>query len=377
MDPNGRQLPVGTRIAHLIESDGPGGAEQILASLLNELARRGYQNTLFFPRDGAGWLAARIEDSSAEVVPYSLGRSPSARFARWLTKSLKTTGAQIAHSHEFSMAFYGACAASVARVPHLITMHGSRYYAGHPRRSVALRLAAGLSGRTIAVSGPLRRALIDDLKLPASKVEVILNGASLPSPRQITLRRDLALTARDELMVSVANLYPVKGHTHLIHALRLLKAAHPRLHLALAGRGPLHGDLSRQATGLGLQDRVHFLGLRADVPNLLRSADLFVLPSLSEGLPLALLEAMLAGAPVVATHVGEIPEVLGDGVYGLTVPPADAVALAEAIHRILDDPEEACAMGERARVRAEARFTVRQMVDAYVALYGELFHSVR
>ncbi len=178
-------------------------------------------------------------------------------------------------------------------------------------------------------------------------------------------------------MVSVANLYPVKGHTHLIQALALLKGAHPRLHLALAGRGQLHDDLSRQAARLGLEDRVHLLGLRADVPNLLRSADLFVLASLSEGLPLALLEAMLAGTPVVATQVGEVPSVLGDDVYGLTVPPADSIALAEAIHRILDDPEEACAMGERARVRAEARFSVRCMVDAYLALYGELLQGTR
>lgn len=365
-------IPEGTRIAHLIESDGPGGAEQVLAGLVDGLRDKGCRNTVFLPANQEGWLATRLGASGAEVIPYQLGRSPSPRFALWLARQLKSTRVRVAHSHEFYMAFYGACASHAAKVPHVITMHGSRYYATQSRRLVALKLAASLSGQTVAVSQPLRRALMDDLAIPSSRVRVILNGASAPAPPRTTLRRELGLNVHDTLIVSVANLYPVKGHTHLIEALALLRKDHPALHLALAGRGQMQPVLERQACQLGLEGHVHFLGLRGDIPNVLCSADLFVLASLSEGLPLALLEAMLAGIPAVATEVGEVPEVLGGGHFGLTVPPGDAHALASAIHSLLDDPEESCAMAYRAQLRARGRFSVRHMVDAYLALYGRL-----
>src|SRR5207247_10689618 len=141
----------------------------------------------------------------------------------------------------------------------------------------------------------------------------------------------------DQLAVAVVNLYPVKGHHFLLEALALLAPRFPRLHVAIAGRGDLEGPLRARAQALDVGDRFHLLGLRSDVGNVLAGADVFVLPSLSEGLPLALLEAMLAARPVVATAVGEVPTVLMGGRAGVLVPPGEAAELAGAVAGVLTD----------------------------------------
>ncbi|HLQ23811.1 MAG TPA: glycosyltransferase, partial [Gemmatimonadales bacterium] len=136
--------------------------------------------------------------------------------------------------------------------------------------------------------------------------------------------------------------------------------------------GELEASLTQAAANLGISSQVHLLGLRSDVANLLAAADVFVLPSLSEGLPLALLEAMLAGRPIVASDVGEIRSVLANGYAGRLVPPGDAAALAGAVGELLDSPAEAKALGERAAGRAAAEYTVERMTERYAEIYGSL-----
>jgi glycosyltransferase involved in cell wall biosynthesis len=174
------------------------------------------------------------------------------------------------------------------------------------------------------------------------------------------------------LLLAVGNLYPVKGHIHLLEALALLTARYPTAHLAIAGRGALEPALRARATELGIARRVHLLGLRSDVPDLLAAADVYVLPSLSEGLPLSLLEAMFAGCPIVASPVGEVPDALAAGEAGLLVEPGDATGLAAAIGRLLDDPSLARLLGARAGLRAAARYGVSEMITRYTALYRQL-----
>src|SRR5207253_1485827 len=144
-------------------------------------------------------------------------------------------------------------------------------------------------GRTVAVSRELAAALSRDLWMKRSRVRVVMNGVSFDEPARTTLRQELALADSDRLMVAVGNLYPVKGYEYLIDALARLAQTHPTLHLAISGRGNLADALVDRARERGIGGRVHLLGLRSDVPAVLRAADLFVLPSLNEGLPLALL----------------------------------------------------------------------------------------
>lgn len=359
----------GLNIAHLIECDGPGGAERIVAALASALQAAGSHNVVFVPANGEGWIARELEGSGVAIEYFSIDRPLSATCARGLVRAFRQHRIDVAHSHEFSMAVYGAWAAWRSGVPHVITMHGGRYYNDRFQRRLAMRAAIAMSDQVVAVSEPLAEAISNDLGVRRSNVMVLPNGVRYSEPGAITLRRELDLAPADRLMVSVGNLYPVKGHGHAIDALAQLKPRHPRLHLAISGRGDLEASLRERARERGVADRVHLLGLRADVPAVLAAADLFVLPSLSEGLPLALLEAMFAGCPIVATDVGQVRVALANGIAGVLVEPGDSAALAAGIDRMLADPTEARRLGGVAALRAAGEYDLARMVQRYVAVY--------
>lgn len=362
----------GLRIAHLIESDGPGGAERMVADLARELQHAGARNLVVVPANGEGWLARQLSGSGVAIEHFQLDRPVSLPCARWLTDVFRRHRIALAHCHEFSMAVYGAWAAWQAGVPHVVTMHGGRYYAQRLRRRVALRAGVTLGGRLVAVSHELARQLKRDLWLPASRVTTIANGVRYAPVARSTLRQELGLAPEDRLLIAVGNLYPVKGHRFAVEALALLQDRHPRLHLAIAGRGETAAALQARAHQLGVAPRLHLLGLRGDVANVLAGADIFVLPSLSEGLPLALLEAMLAGCPIVASDVGEVRNVLADGAAGIVVPPADPPALAAALDQLLDAPTCARELAARAQHRAASEYGISTMVAKYAAIYETL-----
>jgi glycosyltransferase involved in cell wall biosynthesis len=344
----------------------------MLAQLAGELVRGGCPGVAFLPADQEGWLSRELTAAGVTVEHFRHDRAFSPRLARSLEAAFRRYRIDLAHSHEFNTAVYGAWAARRAGIPHLITMHGGRYYAGRLRRRLALRAAVALSGRLVAVSQPLVTQLSRDLWIRPTRITTIANGVRFTPAGRSTLRGDLALSDAERLVVAVGNLYPVKGHTHLLEAVARLTSTYPQLHVAIAGRGDLAGALERQAADSGLATRVHFLGLRQDVANILAAADVFVQPSLSEGLPLALLEAMFAARPIVASAVGDVPVALASGAAGLLVPPGDPAALAAAIHRLLAQPFEAQQLGNSAQVRAAAEYGIERMVQRYAELYERL-----
>lgn len=365
------------RIAHLIESDGPGGAEQVVADLAKGFQAAGARSVVFLPERGEGWLGRQLAGSGAAIEHFHIERPFSPACARRIASAFRTHHIDVAHSHEFSMAIYGAWASRLAGIPHVITMHGGRYYADRIRRRLALGVAVALSDRTVAVSRLLADDLRRQLHVPASLISIVPNGVRRVRASKATLRAELQLGPSDRLLVSIGNLYPVKGHEHLVEALARLAADHPTLHVAIAGRGALADALTARASALGVADRLHLLGLRSDVPAVLAAADIFVMPSLSEGLPLALLEAMFAGCPIVATDVGEVGRALAQGWAGVLVPPADPRALATAIDALLRDAERSRALGDRAAARAVAEYDVSRMLRRYAAIYQGLATSRR
>src|SRR3954471_20612274 len=360
------------RLAHLIESDGPGGAERVVADLATEFQVRGATNVVFLPANGDGWLARQLHGTGVAIEHFRIDQPLSPACARSLADRFRRHRVDLAHSHEFSMAVYGAWASWLAGVQHVITMHGSRYYAAHLRRRLAMRAAIALSGRTIAVSHPLADHISNDLRVRRSRVDTILNGVRPTTRPRSNVRDELRLGPDEGLIVSVGNLYPVKGHQHLIEALGLLAGRYPRVHLAISGRGELADALTGRAAALGLSDRLHLLGLRSDVPAVLAAADVFVLPSLSEGLPLALLEAMFAACPIIASDVGDVAVALARGDAGILVQAGNAAALAGALDSLLRDRIQARQLGERAFRQAVAEYDISHMVRRYRAVYDDL-----
>jgi glycosyltransferase involved in cell wall biosynthesis len=227
--------------------------------------------------------------------------------------------------------------------------------------------------RLVAVSHDLASFLAHRMRLDRSALTVVHNGVPVPvrearnQRERSVLRSALGLPREGSLLVAVGNLYAVKDHATLLRALARLDDAH----LAIAGRGEEEEPLRALARDLDLADRLHLLGLRDDVDRLLAAADVFVQPSRSEGLPLALLEAMAAGLPVVATRVGGLPEAVVPGECGELVPAADPEALAVVLRSLLADPKRAAELGGAARRRVCNRFSVDAMVDAYRALYAQ------
>jgi len=361
--------PARLRVAHLIESSGPGGAERVVADLATSFQAANTDNVVFLPRDGEDWLRRQLDGSGVAIEYFRIDRPISPQSARELTRAFRTYRIHVAHSHEFSMAVYGGWAAWRAGIPHVITMHGGRYYAAHLRRRLALRAAVALSAATVAVSSPLAQAISDDLGVKRSRILMVPNGVRYVAPEHVTLRHELGLGPDSQLIVAVGNLYPVKGHQHLVDALALIAEKHPRLHVAIAGRGGLEEMLRSRAAGLHLAERFHLLGLRSDIAAILAAADVFALPSLSEGLPLALIEAMFAALPIVATDVGEVRVALDDGRAGVLVEPGNAHALASALDGLLADALRARTLGERAADHARAHYSLPRMVGRYANLY--------
>ncbi len=366
----------GARIAHLIESDGPGGAERTVVNLAGALQAAGCPGVIVIPARGEGWLAREAASAGVPVERFDLDAGFTPAAVRRLADVFRRHAVTLAHSHEFAMTVWTGWAARRVGAAHVATMHGSRYYAGRLRRRLALRASLALGGRLVAVSRQLAGHLSRDLWIRPDRVVTIANGIAWSPAPPAPLRRLLGAGPTDPLILAVGNLYPVKGHAHLVAALARLAARHPAAHVVIAGRGELGEALRALARRLGLEHRVHLLGFRSDVPALLAAADVFVLPSLSEGLPLSLLEAMSAGRPVVASDTGDVRTVLEGGRLGVLVEPGNAEQLAAALDRLLSRPAEAARMGAAAAAAAAA-YHVSQMAAAYAEVYGAALRDRR
>ncbi len=357
----------------MLESDGPGGAETVLLHLAEGLRARGHIVVPVLPgiTKGKKWLRGQLKERGFEVELFHLPHALDLRCVPELMGIFRRRGVEVVHSHEFTMAVFGGLAARFAGLPCVITMHGGKGFAGRWRRRAALRWAIRHSRATVGVSGAAAEFLESSLGLPHGMVGVVENGIPVQTGRRDPVRAELGLSPGEPLIVSVGNLYPVKGHIVLLKALALLQASRPGQDwkAALAGRGEEEGRLRAFMAEHGLERRVTLLGFRPDVPDILAGGDIWVMPSLSEGLPISLLEAMFAGKAIVASRVGGIPEVARDEREALLSEAGDEVQLAAQLGRLLDDPERRRALGEAARMRAEEKYRLERTLDEYERLY--------
>jgi glycosyltransferase involved in cell wall biosynthesis len=278
----------------------------------------------------------------------------------------------VIHAHEFGANTWGTMAGRLARVPVVATVHGRSYYADRARRRLAYRVVSR-AATMVAVSEDVRRFVVDSAGVSSRRVRVVHNGIGSPPPLSpevsLRARRELGICAGDRVITLVGSLYPVKGHRYLLEAAPQILKTCPSTVFLVAGRGDCEAALRQQAQSLGVEARVRFLGLRHDIPTLLELGDVFVQPSLSEGLSIAILEAMAAARPVVTTRVGGNPELVVDGETGLLVEPADAAGLASAVARVLADPAEGRRLGANGLARVRSRFSTETMVGQYELIY--------
>jgi glycosyltransferase involved in cell wall biosynthesis len=364
------------RVVHVIDSLAPGGTERQCAQLAGGLSNDGAESAVFYFRSGP--LLRELERSGVPARHVPQGSIRSGRFFGRLVelaRAIRRWDPAAVQTYGFYSDLRGLVAARLAGVPVRVAgrREMGRYLSRAQRR--ANRWAWGLAQRVVVNSEAVRRQVIAEERVTPGKVVVIRNGLDLgqwPAAGSLVDDHD------DAVVGMVAHFRPDKDHVTFFDAAREVLQIIPSVRFCLIGSGALEVPMRERAARLGIADRVDFLG-RLE-PDAVRAAVLrfriAVLASKdNEGLPNAVLEAMAAARPVVATAVGGTPEVIEDGVTGFVVSPGDAAALAERIVRLLKDPPLARSMGERGRQRVEREFTMERMARQYHALYRRLLDA--
>jgi glycosyltransferase involved in cell wall biosynthesis len=319
-----------------------------------------------------GWLQEQCAHKGIPVHVLPISGIAGWQWFRTCLKLVRTNQVDLIHAHEFSAIICGWVVARLSGIPFVGTVHGKNYFWEKARRRLAYRIVSR-SGRLVAVSQDLKRFVMEKVGLSDENVELIYNGVQ-PEPgvseEEVQVARAELGLERDHVVIgAIGSLYPVKGHRYLLEAMPTVLERNSRAILLVIGRGELEDALKEQAKRLGLEGQVRFLGMRNDIPRLLRVLDLFVLPSLSEGLSLALLEAMAAGLPVVATRVGGNAELVVEGETGILVPSEDPTTLSEGLCRLLSSGEMRERFGRNAAARVAQRFSAKLMAENYQCLY--------
>lgn len=339
---------------------------------------------MFFATLNPIWPELREFMESQGVECFSCDARSRADYPRaliGLASHLRRQRIDLLHTHLFEPSVIGLQAGVFAGTPwRVITRHYSDYHTRINKRWHVLldRYCTRLSHRVIAVSEHTARHMIDEEKAPSEKVRVILNGIDFErvklSDNDAPARIRREVDAEDAfLLVIAARLHPEKGYEHLFSALPDIKRRSARrIVLLVAGTGTFDRQYRDLVRKLQCENEVRFLGFRKDLPDLMASADLVLVPSVAEAFGLVVTEALYLGIPVVASRVGGIPEIVDDGIDGVLVPPGDAPALAEAILGMLHDPGRRKQMEGAGREKVIARFQFQDMVRSYESVYEEL-----
>lgn len=365
------RVPGPRAVLHVLNTLDTGGAEQVVLNLARHIDRDAFRMQVC-GLAGEGPLAEEFRRLGVRV--HALRRRPGVDpgLCLRLARLMRRERIDIVHTHNAGPWLYGGLAAKLVGARLVHTEHSNLF--PHQRRlRRAERWLARWTDALIADSEKVKRQLVEGQGVPAAKVRVVVNGVDTHrfngGPSAPEARQTLHVNGTGVVIGTVGRLVPVKDHRTLLEAFRRVVEARPASYLVLVGDGPMRGELVGLAGLLGIGERVRFLGERLDIPALLQAFDVFALSSLSEGMPLTVLEAMAAGKPVVATNVGGIPEAVIEHQTGLLVPPRDPERMAQALLRLLDDEALRGAFGHRGQARARERFDLRQMVETYESAY--------
>ncbi|MCL4782714.1 MAG: glycosyltransferase [Bryobacterales bacterium] len=355
------------------------GAERMAVSLACNLDPARFETRVVSLYDAfEGGFEPVLAEEGIPVSHLGKRRGFDPRMYPRLRRTLREFRPDVVHSHSYVMRYTfpaglaAGCRAMVHSVHNVALKETDRV--GRCIHRVAYRKGVA----PVAVGEEVARSFAAYYGFPPRAT--IPNGIDLRPYRSaaspLDWKRTHGFTDTDRLAVSMARLEPQKNPLGLVEAFAKALGAHPEWHLVLAGAGSLKAETQRASERLGLAGRVHFPGVEENVAELLQAADVFVLASRWEGTPLAVMEAMAAGLPVVATAVGGVPGLVEDGVTGVLVPPEQTEKLAEAIAAVALDEARRRALGDAGKTRAE-RFGMGAMVDAYAGLFEELAGSGR
>lgn len=300
-----------------------------------------------------------------------------------LYRLIKEKNIHVVRTHEYRANLHGRIAALIARVPCIIASVHNIYeseYSDYKReqkinRRILNRYLAALTDRVVAVSTTVKSDILKFDGIPEAKVDVIYNGIYVDEfvkAYSESVRSELGISPDRQIIGSIGRLVQQKGQKYLIEAIAQIKAKHPDVLLLVIGDGPLENELKEYTKDLGIEDNVIFLGIRRDIPSLLSAMNIFVFPSLWEGLGNALIEAMAAGKPIIATGIPVVKEIFDSCNGGIIVPPENSEALAFSFESIFNDKNLSQKLGTAARERALSCYDIKTSVNKYTTLYKKI-----
>jgi glycosyltransferase involved in cell wall biosynthesis len=381
--PHGRRL----KVLQLTDRVGThGGAEHLTMQIAERLDPERFESmvcaTRYSPAEQdkktVTEAAAALERRGVRLL--GLNRRTRAHVWAWreLVSLLRRERVDVIHAHKFGSNIWGVVFGRLCRVPVVVTHEHGWSFEGRAKMIIDRELIARGSNAFIAVSREDRRRMIELERIKPEDAVFVANGIPpLPPPSGRDVRGELGIGANDLVVTSVGFLRRPKTMDVLIEAAASIAPRFPGLRVLIVGEGDDRPAYEALIERLGMHDTVKLLGLRSDVPDLLRVTDVAVLSTDSEGSPLSVMEYMDAALPVVGTRVGGIPDLIDDGVEGFLVEPRDPDGLANAIARLLDDPESARRIGERGRERRLREFDIDVMVRNLEDLYLDLYAATR
>jgi glycosyltransferase involved in cell wall biosynthesis len=360
-------------VCQLVHTLNVGGAELLAGNISRRLRDRYDFAFACLDEEGQGADRLRADGFRVALVGRADGldwRCPLRLAALW-----RQWGVDLVQAHQYTPFFYALAARLRYRRPAVVFTEHGRHYPDYPRtkRMVINRFAIERRDRVVAVGPSVKRALISHEGIPAGWIEVIPNGIDTdrfaPAPQtRAGARKALGYGPGEYVVLMVARLDAIKDHPTALRAAARAANEVPGLRLVLAGDGPERAAIEAAVRDQNLGHIVRLLGTRDDVPRLLAAADTLLLTSVSEGIPLTVIEAMAAGVPVVSTDVGSIAPVVAGGA-GLLAPARDAAALAAHLVRLGRSAADRAALGAAGRARAVAEYSEAKMADRYAALF--------
>lgn len=361
-------------ILHIYQNSKIGGVQQQLLGLL-----KAYNRELFHPifccLGPKEEMGKETEEIGIDFI--HLNRSRYNRFSPGiildLHKLMKKKQIHVVRTHRYRSNLYGRLAALLAGVPAIIaSVHDNYRTDKRPARRVINRILSKITDKIVAVSEDIKKDIIRYDKVDPSKIEVIPNGIDVErfNPKNTTdIRKEFSLEESDIIIGFVGRIVPAKGLEYLLDAFPYVKEEFKSIKLLIVGEGSLVEELKEKAKKNSIFDNIIFTGRRRDIPEILSGINIFVMPSIAEGLPNALLEAMAMGKPIVATEVGGIPEVIKNRFNGILVPPRDTRALATAMKELIGNAQVAAKMGQAARDLVQDNFTIKAIAQKWQSLY--------
>ncbi len=379
-------------VVHLIEALGPGGAERLLYTNLKHFDPERFQSTVITVYPHATHWLEPIKSLGIPVVPLNCQNTREIpKGIRTLRTWLLANQPDLIHSHLWAANIIGRIAGRLTGTPVISSIHNPDHEAqawddGADVSLIKRRIVRALdrwtanagNDRLIAVSNYVRQSANRHLRVPLDSIELVYNPidtdllTSASPTSRAELLRACGLPSDSIILLNVARLSPQKGLLYALRALPSIRKQFPSAHLVSVGATTdprWLEQLEREATALDVKDHFHVLGGRRDVIDFLRACDVFIFPSLYEGLGIALIEAMAAGCACVASSAGPIPEVVSDGEDGILVPPADPEAIAAVVCRLLGDESLRRRLGTAATRTAFSRFQPQQSADALTKIY--------